>query len=130
MTWSKIKTARVFCETSHGKSKSDGLGGVFKSYASSAVCGEREVIRDAKELFDIFNENIFAKAAYESSESMLNRCLFYVSLEKIDEHRATFPSHKYVYIPGTENTFQNTYFAEQLQTAAYEKTISYMCSFN
>ena len=36
----KIKTTKVFCETSHGKSKSDGLGGVIKSITSCAVCGE------------------------------------------------------------------------------------------
>ena len=32
---------------------------------------------------------------------MLNRVFFYVSLEEINEYRSTFPSHKYVYIPGT-----------------------------
>ena len=94
----KIKTTRVFCETSHGKSKSDGLGGVIKSNASCAVCGEREVIRDAKELFDFFNENLVVKAAYESSKPMLNCVFFYVLLEKINEYCSTFPSHKYVYI--------------------------------
>ena len=36
----KIKTTKVFFETSHGKSKSDGLGGVIKSITSCAVCGE------------------------------------------------------------------------------------------
>ena len=93
----KIKTTKVFCETSHGKSKSDGLGGVIKSNASCAVCGEREVIRDAKELFDFFNQNLVVKAAYESSKPMLNCAFFYVSLE----YCSTFPSRKYVYIPGT-----------------------------
>ena len=96
----KIKTTRVFCETSHGKSKSDGLGGVIKSYASCAVCGEREVIRGAKELFDFFNENLVVKAAYESSKPMLNHVFFYVLLEEINEYCSTFPSHKYGYIPG------------------------------
>ena len=94
----KIKTTRVFCETSHGKSKSDGLGGVIKSYASRAVCREREVIRDAKELFDFFNKNLVVKAAYESSKPTLNCVFFYVSLEEINEYCSTFPSHKYVYI--------------------------------
>ena len=37
LTRRKIK---VFCETSHGKPKSDGLGGVIKSNASCVVCGE------------------------------------------------------------------------------------------
>ena len=68
LTRRKIKTTRVFCETNYGKSKSDGLWGVIKLYASCVVCGEREVIRDAKELFDFFNENLLVKAAYESSK--------------------------------------------------------------
>ena len=32
---------------------------------------------------------------------MLNHVFFYVSLEEINEYCSTFPSHKYVYIPGT-----------------------------
>ena len=36
-----IKTIQIFCETSLGKSKSDGFGGVVKSYATRAVCGKR-----------------------------------------------------------------------------------------
>ena len=44
-----IKTTQIFCETSHGKSKSDGLGGVVKSYATRAVCGKHIYIRNAKE---------------------------------------------------------------------------------
>ena len=86
LTRRKIKTTRVFCERSYGKAKSHGLLGVVKLYASCAVCGEREVIRDAKELFDFFNENLVVKAAYESSKPMLNCVFFYVSLEEINEY--------------------------------------------
>ena len=96
-----IKTTRVFCETSHGKSKSDGLGGVIKSYASRAVCGERRVIRDAKELFTFFDETLVVKAAYESNKPMLNRRFFYVSAEDMDNYRSELPSDKYIHIPGT-----------------------------
>ena len=106
LTRRRIKTTRVFCETSYSKSKSDGLGGVIKSYASRAVCGEPEVIRDAKELFDFFNVNLAVKAAYETSKPMLNRVFFYVSLEEISEYSSTFPPHKYVYIPGTLGVHQ------------------------
>ena len=49
-----VKPTRIFCETSHGKSKSDGLGGIVKSYASGSVCSEKTIIRDAKELYQFF----------------------------------------------------------------------------
>ena len=109
LTRRKIKTTRVFCETSHGKSKSDVLRGVIKSYVSCAVCAEQEVIRDAKELFDFFNENLVVKAAHESSKPMLNRVFFYVSLEEINEHPSTFPSlgiHQVVTTPGKSKSVQ------------------------
>ena len=46
----KIETARIYLETSHGKSKSDGLGGVVKSYVSSAVSSSEVIIRDAQRI--------------------------------------------------------------------------------
>ena len=45
-------TDHVYFESSHGKGPSDGLGGVIKSLASTAVCAEKLIIRDGKELFD------------------------------------------------------------------------------
>ena len=39
-----IKTTHIFCETSHGKSKSDGLGGVIKSFVYHVVCGGENII--------------------------------------------------------------------------------------
>ena len=54
----QMKTTRIFTETSHGKSKSDGCGGVIKSYATRAVCGERKVICNAEELFTFFSERL------------------------------------------------------------------------
>ena len=67
-----IKTTRIFCETSHRKSKSDGLGGVVKSFASCAVCGEHQLIRDAKELYLFFEMNLSVKGALDSNKPMLN----------------------------------------------------------
>ena len=37
-------TTRIFCETSHGKSKSDGLGGVIKSFVYCDVCGSEKCL--------------------------------------------------------------------------------------
>ena len=38
------KKHRFFYEKNRGKSKSDDLGGIVKSSASRALCGERQVI--------------------------------------------------------------------------------------
>ena len=70
-----IKTTQIFCETSHGKSKSDGLGGVVKSYTTRTVCGKQIYIWNAKELFDFLSETLDVEDAYVSNKSMLNFCL-------------------------------------------------------
>ena len=54
----KIKSTRIFFESSHGKRKSDDLGGVVKAFVSRAVSVEKVIIRDAKELFDYCEENL------------------------------------------------------------------------
>ena len=44
LAWRNIKTTRIFCKTSHGRSKSDGLGGIARCYASHSVSGEKTII--------------------------------------------------------------------------------------
>ena len=68
------KKHKFFCEKNCGMSKSDGLGGIVKSYASRAVCGERQTIRNAKELVYFSNENLLDRM--EGNELMLNRLFF------------------------------------------------------
>lgn len=114
-----IKTTRIFCETSHGKSKSDGLGGVVKSFASRAVCGERKIMRNAEELFEFLNETLTVNSAFESHKPMLNRKFFYVSSTDMNDYRKNFPSVKYHYIPGTLSIHQVT------TTPGDEKSIVY-----
>ena len=46
------QTIQVFFEASHGKSKSDGLGGFVKWYLSQDVAVKEVIIRNRKELFD------------------------------------------------------------------------------
>lgn len=96
-----VKTTRVFCETSHGKSKSDGLGGVVKSFATRVLCGERHIIRNAEDFTNFFNETLVVKSAIESHYPMLNWMFFLITIEEIDNYRATLPSLKYKFIPGT-----------------------------
>ena len=95
-----IKTTQIFCETSHGKSKSDGFGGVVKSYATRAVCGKRIYIRNVKELLDFLHGTDDVEDVYESSKPMLNRKFFYIPSESIKDFRSTFPDTEYVYIQG------------------------------
>ena len=47
-----VQTARIFFEISHGKSKSDGLGGVVKGFAIREVNAREVIIRNASELFE------------------------------------------------------------------------------
>ena len=101
-----IKTSRIFTETRHGKSKSDGLGGVVKSYASRAVCGERRVIRNAEELSNFFKETLVVKSAVDSMRPMLNRLFFFLSASDMEIYRDAFPTEKYGYIHGTLSIHQ------------------------
>ena len=96
-----IRTTRIFCETSHGKSKSDGFGGVIKCYASRSVCSEKRVIRDGKELYEFFQERLLVRDAVDSPKPMLNRLFHYISTEEMDDYRSTFPANTFKYIPGT-----------------------------
>lgn len=96
-----VKTTRIFCETSHGKSKSDGLGGVVKCCATRCVCSEKRVIRDAKELYDYFQERLVVRNAIDSPKPMLNRIFHFISAEEMVQYRSTFPTNNYKYIPGT-----------------------------
>ena len=101
-----VKITHIFCETSHGKSKSIRLGGVVKAFATSAVCGERRIIRNAKELTDFFNEMLVVKSAIESHQPMLNWLFLYISSEEMEDYRRSFPSLKYNFIPDTLSIYQ------------------------
>ena len=48
-----------FCETSHKKSKSDGLGEVSKSYVYHNVCVGEILVRNAKELYGHCFDHLF-----------------------------------------------------------------------
>ena len=53
----KLKTDRIFFETVHGKGPSDGLGGVVKSVATTAVAAEKKLIRTAEEFYLYLNKD-------------------------------------------------------------------------
>ena len=98
--WS-IKTTQISGKISHGKSKSDGLGGVVKSHTTRAVCGRKIYIQNAKELFDFLHGTLEVEGAYKSKKLMLNDIFFYIPSESIKDFRSTFPDTEYVYIQRT-----------------------------
>ena len=62
---------RVYFETSHGKSRSDGLGGVVKGYVTGEMAAKNAIIRNAKELIEFCEEKLGLKNSEENK--MLNR---------------------------------------------------------
>ena len=84
-----IKTTCIFCETSHRRCKSDGLGRVIDSYVYCGVCGGEIVVTNAKELYDYCLQYISVNAT-DISKPMLNRVFFYISSEEMAEHGSTF----------------------------------------
>ena len=114
-----VTTTCIFCETSHEKSKSDGLGGVVKAFASCAVCSEQRVIRDAKELTDSFDKTLEVKSTNESNRAMLNRLFFYVSLKDMEDYRSVFPSLRYNYISGTSSIHEVVIIPGNMEAILY-----------
>ena len=54
---------------------------------------------------------------------MLNHVFFYVLLQKINEYCSTFPSHKYVYIPGTSGIHQVVITPGNSNSVQYRNTL-------
>ena len=76
LTRRKVKTFRIFTETSHGRSESDGLGGVVKCYASRSECDKKTAICNAFKLFQFYEENLNVGDAFEGEKPILNRLFF------------------------------------------------------
>ena len=73
----------VYFETSHGKSKSDGLGGVVKGYANEEVAATNAIIRNAAELYQFCNEKLTVLGS-DKHKKMLNRLFFYLLKDNIE----------------------------------------------
>ena len=61
----------MFCETTHDKSKLDGIGGFIKSFASRSVCEKKQSPLMARELYDFLCEQMFVNSTYDSTKPML-----------------------------------------------------------
>ena len=70
-SYHSVPTTRVYFETSHGKSKSDGLGGVVKCAATSEVNGRQVIIQNAQELFEFCCEKLTVENS-QTNEALLN----------------------------------------------------------
>ena len=79
---------QVFFKTSHGTSKSDGLGGVVQWYVSQDVTA-KIMIRNGKKLFDYY-EKTLAVVGDEMNGKMVNRVFMYISAMEMKEYREEF----------------------------------------
>ena len=86
-----VSSIWVYFETNHGKSKSDGLAGVVKRYASREVAATNTVIRNAAELYEFCYEKLTVLGSDEHKK-MLNCLFFYLPKENIESYRSSCPS--------------------------------------
>ena len=116
-----MQTTRIYFESAHGKSKSDGLGGVIKAHVSMAVAGERVIIRDAKEFFDYCQENLTI------INCMLNRVFYFISKEEMELYRETFPKHLHKTVAGTRSFHQIANKPGYMNGTIFTKVFSCAC---
>ena len=125
---SKFYKFWVYFEISHGKSKSDGLRGVAKGYASREVAATNTVIRNAAELYQFCNEKLTVLGSDEHKK-MLNRLFFYLPKENIESYRSSFPSSGvYRPIPGTQKIHQIMNVTSK-KNGVYKRNFSCLCKF-
>ena len=93
----------LYFETSHGKSKSDGLGGVVKSFVSRSVNSEGTIVRNAMEFYQFCTGNL----TFWNCDGVVNNCCFILfkpeDLENSWEQVAKCP---YKTIPRTQKLHQ------------------------
>ena len=90
---------RLYFETSHGKSKSDGLGGVVKSFVSQTVASEKVIIRNASELYDFCTQYLTIQDREDTV--VRNRSFILVNPEDLESITETIKSCSYKTNPGT-----------------------------
>jgi hypothetical protein len=98
----KIQTLRIYFETAHGKSKSDGLGGTVKSFVARDIAAKRVVIRTPQELLAYCQEHL--RKFNSQDGKLLNREFMLLEEEEVSRMREML-SKKATYqtIKGTRN---------------------------
>ena len=94
---------------SHGKGPFDGLGGLIKSLASTAVCAEKLIIRDVKELYNF----LIDRYTLHNNVSMLQEkhCVmdcqfFFIKEEEMDSFRNILENDPFKTYGGTHKLHQ------------------------
>ena len=89
----------LYFETSHGKSISDGLGDVVKSFVSRSANSEGTVVRNAMEFYKFCTENL----AFWNRDSVINNCCFIlVKSEDLENSWEQVAKYPYKTISGTQ----------------------------
>ena len=73
----------MYFETSHGKSKSGGLGVVVKGYTSREVAAANTVIQNTAKLYQFCNEKLTV-LGLDEDKKLLNCLFFYQSKNNIE----------------------------------------------
>ena len=95
--------SRLYFETSHGKSKSDLLRGVVKSFVSRSVNSEGTVVRNAMEFYQFCTENL----TFQNRNGVVNnRCFILVKPEDLENSWEQVANCPYKTIPGTQMLHQ------------------------
>ena len=95
--------SRFYFETSHEKSKSDGLGGVVKSFVSRSVNREGTVVRNARGFYQFCTENL----TFQNCDGVVNNCCFIlVKPEDLENSREQVAKCPYKTIPRTQKLHQ------------------------
>ena len=85
-----IHTDCIFFESSHGKGPSDGVGGVIKSVAANAVCAEKILLRDGKELYEFLVERCTLQrdiSALKKKHCVMTRKFVFIETQEICSYR-------------------------------------------
>ena len=112
-----MRCIRVYFETSHGKSKSDGFGGVVKGYSSREVASKKCLNEFCKENLEVTNSE---------KGKILKRLFFLVSKDDIAAYRENFPpSGIYKHTPGKRKIHQLI----NQPSGVYKRCFSCLCEY-
>ena len=96
---------------SHGKGHSDGLGGVIKSLAFTAVCAKKLIIRDGKELYDILIDRYTLHnnvSMLQEKHCVMDHQFFFIKKEEMDSFRNNLENNPFKTYRGTRKLRQIT----------------------
>ena len=96
-----IKTDRVYFESSHGKGPSDGVGGVTKAICSIAVSAQKELIRNAKEMYEFLHLKHTVEDKPHEEGHISCRKYFFIEKKVMEEYRLSLGELPFKTLKGT-----------------------------